>query len=198
MLDDNKNCDLAKYGQIISNEDPNIYVCHEKLWFYKSDKDRAVKIAQKRLKKFSDKKRDLLEQLLLSIFNLWKLEFGIPKTKPVNNDSQYSGFFLDIYKVEDYDADERLDLIEKLKPWETSYNSNSPLKLLSHLYSTGFENISIDHYFNNCAIAILISEKEGNKNFWPDMINIGFLLAEIMRPIFIGRDYAPDCYSNKN
>lgn len=182
-----KDSALGRYGDITANKDPDIHVFPEglhfgkQLWFYKSEKDRAVNIARQYISFLPEERRETLKQYLISLFELWKIENGIP-SKPPSDRTKRKGAFsilLGSYAIDDYEEEERRTLIEDMKPWETApFYVSSPLELFHHIHSTKFRNLPQGQYGYLLATTIIYSDEQGQKSFWPDMIKEALWLAE--------------------
>lgn len=174
---------LSRFDNINANKDPDIYVFPEgmgfgqQLYFYKHEKDKAVKIAEKRLKYLSKSQRKELEELLFCYFELWKIEYGIPPH--VNAGTSLFSQLLGVNHIDDFEEEERFNIIKDLQAWETSPYYQSPISLIRHIYSSNFNEPSGDNYLGLIAVSLLVSDEQKNKKFWPEMINTGLLLAEL-------------------
>lgn len=152
------------------------------LHFYRSEKDNAVNIANKYLN-ISPERTKTYEQYLLKLFNLWKLEHGKPRSAWT-----YKNPLIGTAGVE-ITEDERFEQIQPLKPWEAApFYITSPLNLFHHIASQKYEEFPDEGYGFLLAHAILLSDKENNPSFWPEMIKeslwLSLQLVEICEDVY--------------
>lgn len=133
---------LEKYAQITRNEHPDIYFLSDDVSIFKSDKDQAVKIAQQCLFSISKEELDLTKEYLLSTFELWKIEYGVPVQPPKKLKYPMGMLGYAIRNFDDYDPIERFEGVEHIKPWEAApRNSQTPIGLLNYLYSSNYKEL---------------------------------------------------------
>jgi len=172
---------LNKHGQLVRNEDPNVYYPSNNIHIYSTDKDHAVKTAKRLLLSLSEAETDLYLNYIFTVFETWKLEFGVPLEPPKNKQSQISSFLFQIKHFENYEEDERLNGIKNIKPWEAMpYGAKTPLNLLNTIYATNYQNVETNRMHYYYALLIVHSDTLNDKRLWPEMIRQSLWISDIL------------------
>lgn len=187
QISSSKTPAITQHAANAERKDPNVYAFPQglgfgaPLYFYKYQKDQSVNFANKYLEHLSNEQREILKKLLISLLELWKLDFGIPNVTPSKNGKKGSGTFGILtghFTVEDYDEEERYNLIKNMPPWKTSRFYSSPIALIEHIYYTKHQNPDPKNYRYLIATAIIYSDEQGDKSFWPEIILESIWFAE--------------------
>lgn len=148
------------------------------LHFYRTEKDEAVKISNKYLD-LSPQRKEKFGKLLNELFETWKQENGKPRI--AWNTNPLMGEMLS----KELSEEERVEQIKSLKPWEAApFYITSPISLFNHISSQQYKNFPNEGYGFLLANAIVLSDKENNPSFWPEMIKEALWLSRQLLQIF--------------
>lgn len=139
----------------------------------KDDAAEALKVAQRIWTAVSDEIKAILPKYLDNVMEVWKWDAGevVSDKNIVEN----------LFQRKLLEGDERLERLEKLKPWECtpSWVNPNPIALFRHIWVNQRENFASVSVFDCFAWLIIFCGEQKRADWFPEMISTALWLLNI-------------------